>query len=262
DAPAQAGTQYSGGWPDTDPVELGVKFRSTVDGYITGIRFYKGSNNTGVHIGNLWSSTGVNLARATFSNETASGWQEVSFSAPVAITAGVTYVASYHTNTGYYVSDAAYLTTRHNGDYVYALADGEDGVNALYSYSSNTAFPTQPAGGGNFWVDVVFSNSAPSNITLTSLNRIKDAGEAFKVSVFPNPANNRTSVSFTSPKENKYVLEITDSYGKHVLRKRGFAKPGNNTEDINLSGKASGLYYITITYKDGEHKTVKLIKTD
>ncbi|MGN6617084.1 MAG: N,N-dimethylformamidase beta subunit family domain-containing protein, partial [Ilyomonas sp.] len=42
DAPAQAGTQYSGGWPDTDPVELGVKFRSTVDGYITGIRFYKG----------------------------------------------------------------------------------------------------------------------------------------------------------------------------------------------------------------------------
>ena len=39
---------------DPNAVELGVKFRVDVDGFITGIRFYKGAGNTGTHIGNLW----------------------------------------------------------------------------------------------------------------------------------------------------------------------------------------------------------------
>ena len=51
--------------PD-NPVELGVKFSSDISGYITGIRFYKSSANTGTHVGNLWSSTGTLLDTATF----------------------------------------------------------------------------------------------------------------------------------------------------------------------------------------------------
>ena len=86
-------------------VELGVKFRSDVAGTITGIRFYKASANTGTHVGNLWSSTGTKLATATFTNETASGWQQVNFATPVAITANTVYVASYHANTGHYSAD-------------------------------------------------------------------------------------------------------------------------------------------------------------
>src|ERR1700687_3222828 len=59
--------------PD-NAVELGVKFRADSNGYITGIRFYKASANTGTHVGNLWTSTGTLLATATFTSETASGW--------------------------------------------------------------------------------------------------------------------------------------------------------------------------------------------
>ena len=55
------------------PVELGVKFRADIDGYITGVRFYKGTANTGTHIGNLWTTTGTLLATATFTGETAVG---------------------------------------------------------------------------------------------------------------------------------------------------------------------------------------------
>ena len=43
---------------DTSSVELGVKFQTSTAGKIVGIRFYKGPQNTGTHIGNLWSSTG------------------------------------------------------------------------------------------------------------------------------------------------------------------------------------------------------------
>ncbi len=74
-------------WPNTatpttpdvgsdSPVELGIRFYSDTAGYITGIRFYKSAANTGTHIGNLWSSTGTLLATATFTSETASGWQQ------------------------------------------------------------------------------------------------------------------------------------------------------------------------------------------
>ena len=57
--------------PDTliedDPhaVDLGVKFQASTNGTIVGIRFYKGSENTGVHIGDLWTISGTLLASAT-----------------------------------------------------------------------------------------------------------------------------------------------------------------------------------------------------
>ena len=47
---------------DSSAVELGVKFRASASGSITGIRFYKGSTNTGTHVGSLWTSTGTLLA--------------------------------------------------------------------------------------------------------------------------------------------------------------------------------------------------------
>src|SRR5262249_17349903 len=87
---------------DSASVEVGVKFRSDAAGYISGIRFYKGSTNTGTHVGSLWSSTGTLLAQATFVNETASGWQQILFAAPVAIAANTTYIASYHAPSGHY----------------------------------------------------------------------------------------------------------------------------------------------------------------
>ena len=64
-------------------VELGVKFKADVSGSVTGIRFYKAATNTGTHIGSLWTASGTLLAQATFTGETASGWQTAYFSTPV-----------------------------------------------------------------------------------------------------------------------------------------------------------------------------------
>jgi hypothetical protein len=75
---------------DPNPVELGVKFRSDIDASITSLRFYKGSQDTGTHVGSIWSSTGTKLASATFTNETASGWQQVDFATPLTVAAGQT----------------------------------------------------------------------------------------------------------------------------------------------------------------------------
>ena len=54
---------------------------------ITGVRFYKGAGNTGTHVGNLWTSRRhAARPRATFTSETATGWQQVTSPTPVAIT--------------------------------------------------------------------------------------------------------------------------------------------------------------------------------
>src|ERR1019366_2968597 len=136
---------------DTNSVELGFKFQADTNGEITGIRFYKGSLNVGTHIADLWSSTGTLLATATFTNETASGWQQVNFSNPVAITAGTTYVASYHTN-GDYSADPNYFSTSHvSGDLT-----APSGSNGVYAYGSGGLFPSNSFNSTSYGVDVVF----------------------------------------------------------------------------------------------------------
>ena len=123
-------------WPSTavpqnvddgadESIELGVKFRSDVAGTIRGIRFYKAAANTGTHTGSLWTSTGTLLGTATFTNETASGWQQVLFATPVAIAANTVYVASYHANGGHYSADPDYFAkSGFDNPPLHALASG------------------------------------------------------------------------------------------------------------------------------------------
>ncbi|KQZ93242.1 hypothetical protein ASD64_19115, partial [Mesorhizobium sp. Root157] len=139
--------------PDAVQLNLGVRFTSSASGSITGIKYYKGAGDTGTHTGTLWSSTGTQLATATFTNETASGWQTVTFSNPVAITAGTTYVASFHSN-GHYTSTSDYFVTPKTNGPLTATA-------GLYTYGNGNLVPTSTYANTNYWVDVVFSQTAP-----------------------------------------------------------------------------------------------------
>jgi hypothetical protein len=141
---------------DNSAIEVGMKFRIDVAGTVTGARFYKGSQNTGTHVADLWSSTGQLLATATFTNETASGWQQVSFPTPVQISANTTYVISYHTTTGFYSADSGGFATAVNNYPLHGLANGTDGSNGVYVYGAS-AFPTSSFNSTNYWVDVVMT---------------------------------------------------------------------------------------------------------
>ena len=143
--------------PDTSAIELGLKFRSDVDGQVTGVRFYKSTQNTGTHVGRLWSSSGQLLAQATFSNESASGWQQVNFPSPVAITANATYVVSYHAPVGRYAVDEGYLNAPYTKGPLRAPSNSEAAGNGVYRYGSGGVFPTSTYRSSNYWVDVVLT---------------------------------------------------------------------------------------------------------
>jgi hypothetical protein len=152
---AVPGTADSG--PDS-AVELGVKFKSDIAGKITGIRFYKATANTGTHVGNLWSSAGTKLATATFTNESASGWQQVNLTTPVAITSNTVYVVSYHVTVGHYSEDDNYFASKGvDNPPLHALTNGVSGGNGVYSYGTSSIFPNSTYLTANYWVDVVFS---------------------------------------------------------------------------------------------------------
>ncbi|MEV4457620.1 DUF4082 domain-containing protein [Microbispora sp. NPDC049633] len=142
---------------DPNAITLGLKFRSSQDGLVTGIRFYKGPQNTGTHVGSLWTTGGQRLASVTFSGETASGWQVMAFPSPVAVSSGTTYVASYHTTSGYYSVDRDYFTSAYENTPLTALASGPSGGNGVYAYGSAETFPTDVYRASNYWVDLTFT---------------------------------------------------------------------------------------------------------
>ena len=190
---------------DPNAVELGVKFRSDQAGFITGLRFYKTSANTGTHVGHLWTAGGTQLAEATFSGETASGWQQVSFDSPVAIDANTTYVASYHAPNGNYAASNNYFATGgFDSAPLHALGDGVDGPNGIYKYGpsgglfSGTGPDTFQS--SNYGVDVVFENTVGPDTTPPTITARSPASGATGVATGAN-----VTATFSEPMDSNTI---------------------------------------------------------
>jgi Domain of unknown function (DUF4082) len=160
--------QPSSGTVSTDAksVELGVHFTPTVSGQIVGVEFLKSTRNVGTHTGSLWTASGTLLATATFTAETASGWQSVLFASPINVTAGTSYTAGYHAPVGSYDSTTGYFAAAHtSGDLGTPVNAGRK------SYADPSVAPTTDTGNNsNYWVDVIFTSSvvAPSPAAISS----------------------------------------------------------------------------------------------
>jgi hypothetical protein len=139
----------------TEPVTLGLKFYSDVPGLVIGIRFYKGTSNTGTHVGTLWAGTGAKLASVTFSGETDSGWQQAIFYPPVTIAPNTTYVIAYSAPHGAHAHDQHYPWSQLGSGSLH-VAGSSGGV---FTYGRGALFPTNTWNDSNYWVDVVFSST-------------------------------------------------------------------------------------------------------
>ena len=93
------------------------------------------------------------LAQATFTNETASGWQQVNFSSPVTITADTTYVAGYFAPNGHYSETQYYFysppaptaATCSTARRCTRVPASRTTTNGLYAYASEPDVPDQHA---------------------------------------------------------------------------------------------------------------------
>ncbi|MEO6713055.1 MAG: DUF4082 domain-containing protein, partial [Mycobacteriales bacterium] len=168
--------------PDASAVELGLKFRTSTDGFITGIRFYKGPQNTGVHSGHLWTALGTLLSTVNFTGESASGWQVASLPQPIAVTANATYVVSYYSPNGFYSADPGYFSAGLINGPLEALSNAASGGNGVYTYGAS-AFPSSTVNSVNYWVDVVFVTSVAPDTTPPTVSTTLPAANATTVGV-------------------------------------------------------------------------------
>lgn len=196
---------------DGSAVELGIKFRTSTVGSVVGLRFYKGSGNTGTHTGSIWSASGTRLVTATFSGETAGGWQTVSFAKPVSISANTTYVASYYAPMGHY----AYTYDQFTTALVAGSLTAPAGANGVYRYGSS-GFPTSSWRSTNYWVEPLFlpatapptsSTSAVSTTPVTtttsrstsaSVSPTSTTSASASPTASPSPTNTTTPATTTT----------------------------------------------------------------
>lgn len=231
---------------DPSAIELGVRFRSDFNGFITGIRFYKASTNTGTHIGHLWTNTGALLATATFTNETSSGWQQVNFSNPVAVTANTTYVASYYAPAGHYSDTINYFATSGaDAPPLHFLANGVDGPNGLYNYGADS-FPTNSFVSSNYWVDVVFlpSQTMPGAPPALLLQQSNLSFAAIK----GNPPPASQSVALFNEGSGTLNWRVLSNAAWLSASPTSGGTPETVALSVNASSLAVGTYTGTLTF--------------
>ena len=222
---------------DSDAVELGMKFRSDVAGSVTGVRFYKGTANTGVHTGHLWSAAGTLLATVSFGAETASGWQQANFSTPVNIIANTTYVVSYYAPNGFYSADVGFFDGSRDKAPLHGLANGADGPNGVYRYGAS-GFPVQTYNSTNYWVDVVFSAAATSTAPRVSSVAPVNSSTGVDVNVKPSATFDQAVTA------SSVAFSLRDSGSSAVAGSAAF-DAGTNT--VTFTPSASLSYNTTYT---------------
>ncbi|WP_133411776.1 DUF4082 domain-containing protein [Agromyces badenianii] len=152
---------------DPSPVELGLRFVPTTDGFVQGVRFFKSEANTGTHTGSLWGPDGAQLATGTFANETSSGWQTLTFDTPVPLDAGQTYTASYWAPNGHYAADDhAFSAGPLDRDPLFLPGGFGNPVAGVYGVQGTR--PISTWGDTNYFVDVVFETGETSPLSATS----------------------------------------------------------------------------------------------
>lgn len=213
---------------NTTGIELGMKFKSNVNGYISAVRFYKGSLSNGTFTGHIWASNGNSLAVATLNVSSGSGWQQINLSTPLAITANTTYVVSYHSPSGYYpITNPSFSSAFINGP-LRGLANGEDGPNGVYNYTATPAFPSSNYQSSNYWVDVVFDTAIVADVTPP-------------IVVSTVPANSATGVSIGS----SVVINFSENVDTATL----------NSNTVQLKDAGNNVVSATLT-KASNHVTI------
>jgi hypothetical protein len=237
---------------DAGSVELGVAFSSDVDGYATGLRFFKGPGNTGTHVGTLWTSTGTALAHLTFTNETTSGWQTASFSPAVELKAHQQYIASYHATQGHYAFTYRYFKRGYRRNHLSLPASSSRRGNGLYQYSATVVFPTASAKATNYWVDVTFSTTRPAVApTTTGVTETPIASSPPTVSnnsgapcsTFALPSGQKALDTYPCPFNTGPTTTPTHTLDASDRTLYGCSRSAANALDGSCPGRPEGMVY-------------------
>lgn len=233
------------------PIELGVKIIPSSNGTIKGVRFFKSGTVMGTnHTGRLWASTGgPALATAVFSNETNSGWQEVTFSTPVSVTAGTTYVASVTMGNNRYVATVGGFTNSVTNGPLTAPSGPSVG-NGVFN-TTGGSFPSTASGNhSNYWIDVsFFDESTPQVSSVAPTNASTNVLPGETVSATFDQNMDATSL-------NASTFTVKDSSNNTISGSLSYSDSTKTISFVATNGLATNTTY-TATLEGGSGTVVK-----
>ncbi len=81
-----------------------------------------------------------------------------------------------------------------------------------------------------------------------------------KVSIYPNPAKNQISISFTAIENSEIAISLIDISGREILSNTSQVNQGENSINIDLSAVAPGIYFLNLN-ENNSHLNYKIIKS-
>ena len=188
---------------DAAAVTVGTAFRAKKAGQVTAVRFYKGTGNSGPHVGAIYAADGLMSMRVNFTRETASGWQTATLRSPVYLSAGATFVAAVSMPNGHYAATSSYPWPKSSTSLT--------GTRGVYTYGSGVRFPKSTYQSTSYFVDVSFTPGEPASASSTG-SKPPNASTSPRPRVTPKPT--------TSPSPTATASTPAASAGTLVLGRR------------------------------------------
>ncbi|REK49473.1 MAG: T9SS C-terminal target domain-containing protein, partial [Bacteroidetes bacterium] len=106
-----------------------------------------------------------------------------------------------------------------------------------------------------------FSSPAKKTIAVNLGCREASNGLASEVALgaYPNPTTGMITVSFESSSDAKYALKVVDLLGNVVVSNVISASEGTNTQEVDLSNVAKGMYLLSIETDGAKTQTLRVI---
>ncbi|HUS26471.1 MAG TPA: DUF4082 domain-containing protein [Nevskiaceae bacterium] len=243
-------TPYETNFNDSGPVNIGVKFNVRTAPSVSGVKFYKGVDNTGTHTAYLRDITASStLASQTFSSETSSGWQEVNFSSSVAVDPTHDYMVWVSMPNGHYAVD-----TGSNGTHSFVfegMGNSEDvsyigsGSSSVYTYSSTASDVPSNTSNSNYWVTPVVDDATnPSaNSSMSGTDETEGPNLSWTRGYDTNSATSsanpiKNTVSRNGNEEGTTIVGVQAGGGSSFVDPT--ARPGINYTYITQNKDACG----------------------
>lgn len=94
--------------------------------------------------------------------------------------------------------------------------------------------------------------------TITGINKIKKPN--FKLSAFPNPFYNKTTISYTLRKSSSIFIKVFDIYGKEVKTLgKEIKNAGINKTELNARDLQAGVYFYSLFINEKLSDTKKMV---
>ena len=168
-------------------VTTSVKFMVAQAGTISSVKFYKGDQNTGLHVGTLFlrdpdDNSNSIIGQVTFTGETPDGWQEMAFAAPIPVSPNRIYTMALFSENGVYAANNTIYQWNPSGNtaipaFTILAGDGNTdptGIgNGAYIYTDDPdSYPVSSFNSSNYFIDVVFTPTFLLPVTLTNFKAI------------------------------------------------------------------------------------------